>query len=189
MAEWSSKQTSDPAYYIRDWLILYQSIIINTFSTILSLFLSLVIATKQILVSDIVDGHLACPLIAVQVMAKWVVKFPKEWYKIGYIFCSSFSKNENYQRKFCFLNDAQFFDDSTLLSGPCRGWTMLPNLVTDSIKKKRGQALLFSFWWNLLSSFLTHFNNYMEQAYVYSMHVFWDQEKSVQLKIHATFFT
>ena len=64
--------------------------------------LSQSIATKQILVSDIVDGHLACPLIAVQVMAKWAVEFPRRDTKLHI----SFAKNVHNQRKFCFLNDA-----------------------------------------------------------------------------------
>ena len=43
-------------------------------------------------------------------------------------------------------------------------WSMLKiTLVTDSIEKRRAQAGLFSFQYNLLQKLLTDFNHYMDQ--------------------------
>ena len=42
-------------------------------------------------------------------------------------------------------------------------------LVTDYIQKRRGQALLFSFEYNLLPNLISNFNHYMDRAYVLSM--------------------
>ena len=39
-------------------------------------------------------------------------------------------------------------------------------LVTDYIQKRRGQALLFSFEYNLLPNLISNFNHYMDRAWV-----------------------
>ena len=42
--------------------------------------------------------------------------------------------------------------------------SMLSILATDYIQKRRGQALLFSFEYNLLPNLISNFNHYMDRA-------------------------
>ena len=53
---------------------------------------------------------------------------------------------------------------ATLMPGPCSGKNLISILVTDFIQKRRGQALLFSFEYNLLPNLITNFNHYMDRA-------------------------
>jgi hypothetical protein len=55
------------------------------------------------------------------------------------------------------------------MPGPCSGKNLISILVTDYIKKRRGQALLsspllFSFEYNLLPNLISNFNHYMDRA-------------------------
>ena len=44
----------------------------------------------------------------------------------------------------------------------------ISSLVTDYIQKRRGQALLFSFEYNLLPNLISNFNQYMDRALVFT---------------------
>jgi hypothetical protein len=46
------------------------------------------------------------------------------------------------------------------MPGPCSGKNLISILITDYIQERRGQALLFSFEYNLLPNF----NHYMDRA-------------------------
>jgi hypothetical protein len=50
------------------------------------------------------------------------------------------------------------------MEGPCSGKLMISVLVTDYIQKRRGQALLFFFEYNLLANLLSNFNHYIYRA-------------------------
>ena len=52
------------------------------------------------------------------------------------------------------------------MPGPCSGKSLISILVTDYIQKRRGQAHLFSFEYNLLPNLLSNFNYYMDSATV-----------------------
>jgi hypothetical protein len=49
------------------------------------------------------------------------------------------------------------------MPGPCSGKNLITVLVTDYIQKRRGQALLFSFEYNLLPNLISNFNQYMDR--------------------------
>ena len=49
-----------------------------------------------------------------------------------------------------------------VMPGPCIGQNLLPTLITDSIEKRRGHAVLSSFQYNLSSKLVTDFNHYMD---------------------------
>ena len=51
------------------------------------------------------------------------------------------------------------------MPGPCSGKKLISILVTDYIQKRRGQALLFSFEYNLLPNLISNFNHYMDRAF------------------------
>ena len=53
---------------------------------------------------------------------------------------------------------------ATHMPGPCIGKNLISNLVTDYIRKRRDQELLFSFEYNLLPNLVSNFNHYMDQA-------------------------
>ena len=50
----------------------------------------------------------------------------------------------------------------TLMPGPCSGEKLISILVTDYIHKRRGQALLLCFEYNLLPNLILNFNQYMD---------------------------
>ena len=50
-----------------------------------------------------------------------------------------------------------FFKDFCLMPGPCSGKKLISILVTDYIQKRRGQARLFSFEYNLLPNLISNF--------------------------------
>ena len=50
------------------------------------------------------------------------------------------------------------------MPGPCSGKNLISILVTDYIQKRRGQALHFSFEYNLLPILISNFNHYMDRA-------------------------
>jgi hypothetical protein len=50
---------------------------------------------------------------------------------------------------------------------PCSGKNLITILLTDYIQKRRGQALLFSFEYNLLPNLISNFNHYMYRALVF----------------------
>ena len=50
----------------------------------------------------------------------------------------------------------------TLMPGPCSGNFFISILVTYYIQKRIGQALLFSFEYNLLPNLISNFNHYMD---------------------------
>ena len=52
------------------------------------------------------------------------------------------------------------------MPGPCSGKKLVSIAVTDYIQKLTGQALLFSFEYNLLPNFMADFNLYMDQAQI-----------------------
>ena len=52
------------------------------------------------------------------------------------------------------------------MHGPCSGKNLISILVTDHIQKRRGQAFLFSFEYNLLANLISNFNHYMDRATV-----------------------
>ena len=54
-------------------------------------------------------------------------------------------------------------DILTLKPGPCSGKNLISILVTDDIQKRRGQALLFSFEYNLT---VTKFDTWIWHKYV-----------------------
>ena len=58
-----------------------------------------------------------------------------------------------------------------LMPGPCSGNNLISILVTDYIQKRRGQALLFSFEYNLLPNLISNLNHYMDRASEYSDHL------------------
>ena len=43
-------------------------------------------------------------------------------------------------------------------------------LVTDYVQKRRGQAILFSFEYNMLPNLISNFNHYMDRAYIRAIH-------------------
>ena len=45
-------------------------------------------------------------------------------------------------------------------------FNLLTTLVTDSIEKRRGQVVLFSFRWNLVTNLLADFSSNMDMALV-----------------------
>ena len=51
------------------------------------------------------------------------------------------------------------------MPGPCSGKHLISILVTNYIQKRRDQALLFSFEYNLLPNFISNFNHYMDRAF------------------------
>ena len=53
---------------------------------------------------------------------------------------------------------------SILMPDPCSGKNLISILVTDYIQKRRGQALLVSFEYNLLPNMISNFNHYMDRA-------------------------
>ena len=52
---------------------------------------------------------------------------------------------------------------------PCSDENLISNLVTDYIQKRRDQALLFSFEYNLLPNLISNFNHYMDRALVLTL--------------------
>ena len=54
-----------------------------------------------------------------------------------------------------------------LMPGPFSGKNLISILVTDYIQKRRGQALLFSFKYNMLPNLISNFNHYMDRALKY----------------------
>ena len=53
------------------------------------------------------------------------------------------------------------------MPGPCSGKNLISILVTDYIQKRRGQALLFSFEYNLLPNLISDFNHCMDRALIW----------------------
>ena len=54
----------------------------------------------------------------------------------------------------------------TLMPGPCSGKNLISILLTEYIQRRRGQALLLSFEYNLLPNLISNFNHYMDSASV-----------------------
>ena len=51
-----------------------------------------------------------------------------------------------------------------LMPGPCSGKNLIPILATDYIQKRKDQALLFSFEYNLLPNLIANLKHYMDRA-------------------------
>ena len=51
-----------------------------------------------------------------------------------------------------------------LMPGPCSVKNLISILVTDYIQKRRGQALLFSFEYDLLPKLISNFNHYLDRT-------------------------
>ena len=51
------------------------------------------------------------------------------------------------------------------MPGPCSGKNLISILVTDYIQKRRGQALLFFFEYNMLPNLISNPNHYMDRAF------------------------